>query len=482
MFRQLAFLALLLIGGKLSAQQPNIIFIFADDLGYGSVGAYGQQKIKTPHIDGMAKEGMKFTNFYANSLCAPSRASLITGLSTAKVQIRDNYELGGFADSLEFGQMPLAANSVTFPLLLKQAGYTTALIGKWGLGGPNSTGTPNRQGFDFFYGYLDQKQAHNHYPSHLWRNEIWEELPNGYFYLHQQLKAGADPFDRKSYEAFKGPVYASDTLTSEALKFIKEHRSKPFMLYLSYTIPHLALQVPEESLQQYLGKFEETPHSGSYLPHFAPLSAYAAMITRMDSYIGDLLKLLKELEIDENTLVIFTSDNGPERTGNNIEFFNAKDKLRGEKGSLYEGGIRVPFIVRWPGKVKSGVATNHIAALWDMLPTFCEIAGISVKNLNTDGISILPELTGNGRQEKHSHLYWETHRYGNGIQAVRFGNWKAVRSNMHKAEKGNIELYNLETDIEEKNNVAAYYPQLIQKATELFNARERAVLKEWNFY
>lgn len=461
--------------------RPNIIFILADDLGYGSIGAYGQEKILTPNLDLLAEEGITFKNFYANSLCAPSRASLMTGLNTSKVQIRDNYELGGFEDSLEFGQMPLAPNTITFPKILQAGSYKTALIGKWGLGGPGSTGIPTRQGFDFFYGYLDQKQAHNHYPSHLWRNEEWEPLPNEYFHPHQNFNEQKDATNPHNYAQYKGSVYASDTLTSEALKYIRNNKDNPFFLYLSYTIPHLALQVPEESLKPYLGKFNEQPFSGTYLPHYAPLSAYAAMISRMDDYIGRIMKELKLLGIDENTIVIFTSDNGPERTINNLEFFKAKGNLRGEKGGLYEGGIRVPFIARWPGKIPSGKTSEHISAIWDIFPTILEIAGIENLLWQTDGISILPALTGKGMQKEHEYLYWETHRFGNGIQAVRFGEWKAIQNNLHGEAPGVLEIYNLHNDPEEKENIAEEHPELKEKAKNYFKNRQGAILKQWNF-
>ena len=481
--RVLLMLMIVLVQLKpLHAQQkPNIIFILADDMGYGSFGAFGQDKIRTPNIDQMAREGMILTDFYANSICAPSRASLINGLSTARSMVRDNYELGGFEDSTEFGQMPLPANTLTLGKVLQKSGYTTGLFGKWGLGGPGSSGIPNKQGFDFFYGYLDQKQAHNHYPTHLWRNTSWEPLPNPAFRAHQKLGAGKDPDDPKSYKEYSGTVYASDTITSEALKFMRQHQSKPFFMYMAYTLPHLALQVPEKYLQPYIGKFNEQPHSGTYLPNRTPLSTYAAMISLLDEYVGRILQELKALGLDKQTLVIFTTDNGAAGGGINTDYFNASGKLRGKKGGLYEGGIRVPFVARWPGKIRPESRSAHIAAIWDMLPTFAELSGSKMPE-GIDGISMLPTFLNSRKQTAHEYLYWEIHGAMRGMQAVRFGPWKAVKKGLHVNPDTPIELYNLENDLAEQHNVADRYPDLVKKAGEYMGKRELAVLQQWNYY
>jgi arylsulfatase A len=461
--------------------KPNIIFILADDLGYGEPGCYGQQKIKTPHLDKMAKEGMKFNQFYATTLCASTRCSFITGLSGAHAPVRDNHELGGYTDEEEFGQMPLAANTITVAGELKKAGYKTAIIGKWGLGGPGSTGVPCRQGFDFFYGYLDQKQAHNYYPSHLWRNENAEWL-QPYFSPHQRFSG--DSTLEKEYDAYKGKIYSPDTMANEAVKFIRKNKASPFFLYLAFPLPHLALQVPDEELKTYVGIFDEKPYNGSrgYLPHFKPRSAYAAMITRLDKYAGMILETLKKTGLDKNTLVVFTSDNGatvPGTGGADTDFFASNGNLRGYKGSLYEGGIRVPFIVRWPGVISAGAASNKIHAVWDLMKTFFDIGKVK-SAFFTDGISMLPEFKGL-KSAEHEYLYWEVHGYANGIQAVRWKNWKAVKKGVHKNKDAVIELYDLSGDEEEKKDVAAQQPEVIEKIKEILRKRSRAAIKEWNF-
>lgn len=476
------FLLCMGIGLTVAAQQkPNIIFIMADDLGYGEIGPFGQKLIHTPHLDQMAKEGMVLTDFYANSICAPSRAGLITGKSSAHAVVRDNYEFGTFLDSEEFGQMPLPPDTHTLGTMLQSVGYTTAVIGKWGLGGYLSSGVPWKQGFDFFYGYLDQKQAHNYYPTHLWRNSDWEKLPNEYFSPHQKL-GDKDPNDPKSYDAYKGNAYSADLMTDEAETFIKENSNGPFFLYLAYTLPHLALQVPDKELEAYKGRFDEKPYVGGrgYLPHIAPKSAYAAMITLLDKYVGRVFQALKEAGLDDNTLVIFTSDNGPSG-GADIQFFNSTAGLRGAKGGLYEGGIRVPFIARWPGTIKPGSSSPNMAALWDMMPTFGEVAGID-EPPSTSGISFLPTLLGEDQnQKKHEYLYWEIHRPMNGMQAVRFGNWKACRSGLHDNIDAPIELYNLKEDVAENRDLADQYPDLVEKAKEFMDRRESAIIRDWNF-
>ena len=468
---------------NISANEPvNIILIFADDLGYGDVASFGQKHIKTPSLDKMAKDGIRLTNFYANSICAPSRASLITGLSSARSPIRDNYELGSFLDEEEFGQMPLPYGTLTIGRLLQASGYKTALIGKWGLGGNGSTGVPWQQGFDHFYGYLDQKQAHNFYPTHLWRNEKSVALPNQYLHPHQKLPANADVNDDSSYVLFKGKAYSNDLMRDEALAFIKSNKSNPFFLTLAFTIPHVALQVPDEALKQYIGLFDEKPYPGGngYLPHRYPRSCYAAMITRLDQYVGQVISLLKELNLENNTLIIFTSDNGPSaRGGADPRFFNSTGGLKGMKGSLYEGGIRVPFIAKWPEKIKPGTHSGHIATFWDFLPTFAELINAGASEY-TDGVSFLPVLTGNlkGLKEREF-VYWER----SGSQAVRFDNhWKAIRSNMHRQGEKPFQLYNLKDDPFEKQDLKEAYPELVQKAIGYMDQRQTAIIQEWNFF
>jgi arylsulfatase len=451
-----------------SGEQPNIVLIVADDLGYGELGSYGQQYIRTPNLDRLATEGMRFTNHYSGSpVCAPSRSVLMTGLHTGHTFIRDNDEMPERGDvwhdlSLE-GQRPLPAGTRTIGSMLQQAGYVTGAMGKWGLGGPGSTGEPNELGFDHWYGYLDQRMAHNYYPIHLWRNGEKHLLEgNEYFHPHQRLPDNLDPNDPASYAAYTGQQYSMDLIAEEALQFIRSNQDRPFFLYLPFIVPHVSLQVPEESLEEYLGSFPETPYLGSrgYLPHRAPRAAYAAMITRMDREIGRILMLLEELNIADNTLVMFTSDNGPTfNGGTDSEFFGSAGPLRGLKTQIYDGGIRVPLIAWWPERIAPGSVTDHVSAFWDYYPTFAEIAG-SVAPQDIDGLSMLPTLLGNDSdQPQHEYLYWEYQ----GRQAVRLGKWKGIRHHLD----GDIELYDLETDIGEQRDVAHDHPSVIARISDI---------------
>lgn len=449
-------------------RNPNIIFILADDLGYGELGCYGQEKIKTPNIDKLAAQGMRFTQHYSGSpVCAPSRCTLLTGKHTGHCYIRDNDEMPERGDvwrdpNLE-GQRPLLPDTMTIANIFKEAGFATAAIGKWGLGGPGSSGEPNRQGFNFWYGYLCQRVAHNYYPTHLWRNNKKEMLEgNEYFFAHQKLPDDRDPYDRASYEKYKGKQYSMDLLLKEAIDFIRANQKNPFFLFLAFTVPHAAIQVPEDSLEEYIGVFPETPYKGEkgYLLHPMPRAGYAAMITRMDREIGRVMALIKELGLDDDTLVVFCSDNGPTFNGGvDAEFFKSAGLLRGLKASLYEGGIRVPMIARWPGKIKAGTVSDHLSAFWDFLPTFTELLGIKTAKA-IDGISMLPAFLGQAeKQKKHEYLYWEY----NGSQAVRLADWKALR----KAVGGGIELYNLKHDMRETYNVAADNLKIVSRVLEI---------------
>ncbi|MCP4727495.1 MAG: arylsulfatase, partial [bacterium] len=450
-------------------QKPNIIFILADDLGYSELGCYGQTKIRTPNIDKLAEEGMKFTQHYSGSpVCAPSRCTLLTGKHTGHAYIRGNDEMNERGDvwrdrSIE-GQRPLLPNTVTIGTMLQQAGYKTGAIGKWGLGGPTDTGHPNKQGFDHWYGYLCQRVAHNYYPTHLWRNGEKDMLEgNDYFYPHQKLPEDKDPNDPESYSPYKGGTYSMDKMAEEALQFIKDNKDDPFFLYLPFPVPHVSIQVPEDSVDEYEGEFEDTPYKGEkgYLPHPAPRAGYAAMITRMDREIGRIMDLLKELGLDDNTLVVFTSDNGPTfNGGTDSEFFGSAGPFRGLKTQVYEGGIRVPMIARWNGKIQPGSVSNHISAFWDFLPTFTDLLELPEYE-ETDGISLMPSLLGeSGSQKKHDYLYWE---YRNQNQAVRMGDWKAIR--LKPSEE--IQLYNLREDIGEKNDVADNYPDIVDRIADI---------------
>lgn len=426
-------------------QKPNVIFILADDMGYGDLGCYGQTKIETPNIDRLAKGGMKFTQFYAGtSVCAPSRASLMTGLHTGHTPIRGNLEVQ------PEGQWPLPDSTFTIGDLFQKKNYTTGDFGKWGLGFVNSSGDPVKQGFDTFFGYNCQRLAHNYFPDHLWSNDQRIDYPN-------------TPTNQKAY--------AGDIIQQQALSFINDNKNKPFFLYLSYTLPHAALQLPEgdSTLEYYKKKFNEQPkpipavwNGVGYQPQAYPHAAYAAMVARLDTYVGQVMQQLKTLGLDKNTLVIFTSDNGPHiEGGNEPQFFNSNGGFRGTKRDLYEGGIREPMIAYWPGVVKAGSVSNYAGAFWDFLPTFAALTGQTVP-VRTDGISILPTLTGKGKQQQHDYLYWEFHENG-GRQAVRMGNWKGVRLNVMKNPNAPIELYNLEKDPQETNNIAAQHPDIVQK-------------------
>jgi arylsulfatase A-like enzyme len=428
--------------------KPNIIFILADDLGYGDLGCYGQREIQTPEIDKLAAEDMRFTDHYAGcTVCAPSRCSLMTGLHTGHSYVRGNREIQ------PMGQLPLPAETVTIAKLLKEADYNTALIGKWGLGGPESSGIPHKQGFDYFFGYLCQRHAHNYYPEFLFRNS------------QRVLLVGnkvADPRPDGAGVAVERAQYSHDLFVREALEFIKNNKDHPFFLYLAVTIPHANNEAGKKGM--------EVPDYGIYKDRDwpEPQKGYAAMISRLDRDIGILIRQLKELSIDKNTLIIFTSDNGPHKEGgSDPEFFDSSGPLRGTKRDLYEGGIRVPMIARWPGRIKPGTDSSHISAFWDFMPTFAELAEVDCPH-NVDGISLLPTLLGGpAGQKKHEFLYLEFHE-GGFKQAFRMGKWKAVRLGVDSK----LELYNLKADISETDNVANSYPEIIGKIEEyLTNAR-----------
>jgi arylsulfatase len=388
-------------------------------------------------------------------------------MHTGHAYIRGNDEMADRGDvwrdlSLE-GQRPLPEGTTTVAQLLREAGYVTGAMGKWGLGGPDSSGAPNRQGFDRWYGYLGQRLAHNYYPVHLWSDSTKHVLEgNEYFHPHERLPEGADPSDASSYEKYGGAQYSHDLIVDEALAFVREHREQPFFLYLPFTIPHLALQVPEDSLAEYDGLFEETPYLGdqSYTPHPTPRAAYAAMITRMDRDVGRLMDLVAELGLDEDTMFVFTSDNGPSWVGGvDFEFFESQGGLRGRKAQLWEGGIRVPTIARWRGKIAEGSVAGMPSALWDWLPTITEIAGAQTP-LDIDGISLAPTLLGRPRdQEAHEYLYWE---YIGG-QAVRMADWKGIRLSPDQ----DLELYDLGADPSETTNVASEHPGVVSRIEEI---------------
>nr|WKN40213.1 arylsulfatase [Tunicatimonas sp. TK19036] len=422
-------------------ESPNIIFIMADDLGYGDLGCYGQSQIQTPNIDRLAEQGMKFTQFYAGStVCAPSRAVLMTGQHTGKTRVRGN------AGGDDRSKQSLQAEDVTVAEVLKKANYETALVGKWGLGEVGQEGHPLEQGFDSFYGYLNQRHAHNYYPEFLWDNLDSVPLNN----VVERVDRGRGGFP--GGYATEKVDYSHDLFTEKALTFIQQEREQPFFLYLALTIPHANNEAGDKGM--------EVPDYGIYADRDWPETqkGTAAMITRMDKDLGRILETLQQQGIDENTLVIFTSDNGPHQEGgNDPDFFDSNGPLQGIKRAMYEGGIRVPFIARWPAHIPAGVTSDYIGYFGDMMATFAELADVRPPE-DIQSISIVPTLLGHPEEQRpHNYLYWEFYEQGS-RQAARMGNWKGIREPMFT---GDMQLYNLENDLEEQNNVAAQHPDIV---------------------
>ena len=452
-------------------QRPNIVFMLADDLGYGDLGCFGSTKIRTPNLDRMASEGIKLTAHYAgHNVCAPSRCALMSGKHPGHGYIRENR--GGLGDGRE-GQEPVPPGELTLPATFKKLGYTLGAFGKWGLGPIGSTGDPLKHGFDRFFGFNCQAVAHNYYPTHLWDNDTRFDLKNAKFSAHQKVPEGADTAAAETFAPFIGKDYAPDLIGEQALRFVRDNKDRPFFLYYPTTVPHLALQVPDDSLREYEGIFPEEPYLGDrgYLPHRAPRAAYAAMITRMDREMGRVFDLIKELGLDERTIFVFTSDNGPlydKLGGTDTEFFNSAGGFRGRKGSYYEGGFREPCIVRWTGKIKPGTASDRVSGFEDWMPTLLELVGAKDSSpMGIDGLSFAPTLLGKA-QEPRPFLYRESPGYG-GQQSVREGHWKAIRTNLNPGPKakdqqpGAIELYDLDKDPAETTNVAEKFPDVAEK-------------------
>jgi arylsulfatase A-like enzyme len=410
-------------------RRPNILFILADDLGYGDLGCYGQARVKTPNLDRLAAEGRRFTQCYAGStVCAPSRCCLMTGRHTGHARVRGN------------ALVPLLPEDVTAAEVLKAAGYATGVIGKWGLGEPGTTGLPNRQGFDEWFGYLNQYHAHNYYPEFLWKNEAKYRL---------------DGNEEKDNVATKAVQYSPDLFTREALGFLDRHKGGPFFLYLAYTLPHA-----NNERGRLEGNGMEVPSDAPYSnePWPQPQKNHAAMITRLDADVGKVLARLRELGLERDTVVFFSSDNGPHKEGGgDPEFFHSAGPLRGYKRAMYDGGIRVPMIVRWPGHVPAGTVSDHVWAFWDVLPTLAELAGARAPS-GIDGLSMVSALTGDREPPRHEFLYWEFHE-GGFKQAVRAGDWKAVRLR----PGGPLELYDLRADPGETRDLAADHPEVVAR-------------------
>lgn len=450
--------------GRALDKKPNIIFIMADDLGYKELGCYGQKKIKTPNVDKLASEGMMFTDYYTGSaVCAPARCNLMTGKHGGHAYIRDNSEVGDW-DSFR-GQMPIPEEAVTIAELLKNQGYVTGAFGKWGLGEVGSTGDPLSQGFDRFFGYNCQRHAHNLFPNYLVSDRGKVKL-------------------KGNTRGLTGEKYAPQVIADELLKFIRENKDRRFFVYYPSVLPHLALQARQEDIDQYKGKWPETPYKGkSYLPHPTPRACYAAMISFLDKQVGRVMKLLGELNLEKDTVVFFTSDNGTNYLKGQVdyEFFDSVGPLRGLKGSLYEGGIRVPMIVRWPGRIRPGSKTAHIAAHYDIMATLAEIAGIDpIKD--TDGTSFVPTLLSKPNMQKEpEYLFWDFAGYG-GQLAVRMGKWKGIKQNVSKNPDAPLELYDLKSDIGETKNVATKYPAIAAKIERIMlEERNRPEIKKFQF-
>ena len=447
-------------GEKIEPEEKvNIIFILADDLGYGDLGFLGQEYIETPNIDRLAKEGMFFNNYYSGAtVCAPSRSSFLTGLHTGHTPIRGNLEV------MPEGQYPMPDSIQSVAKVMQSAGYRTGAFGKWGLGFIGTTGDPNQQGFDEFYGYNCQRYAHRYYPAHLWHND-------------EKIVLEGNGWMEKT-------VYAPDEIQKETITFLENNKENPFFLFMPIVMPHAELASPDDEIfQKYRAKFTDEKsfparegseygpdlNISAYQSQAYPHATFAAMVERIDRYVGEVLAKLEELGLAENTLIIFASDNGAHQEGGaDPDFFNSNGPYRGYKRDLYEGGVRTPMIAWWPNRIKAGSQSDHISAFWDLLPTFAEVAGAEIPK-NIDGISFLPALLGNKDQQEHEYLYWEFHEQG-GKQAVRQGKWKAVKLQVFGSATPVIELYDLSADIGEEHDIANQYPEKVKELEGLMNS------------
>lgn len=439
---------------------PNIIYILADDLGYGDLSCYGQTKFSTPNIDKLASQGMLFTQHYSGStVCAPSRSTLMTGMHTGHTIIRGNKVRKKDSILLE-GQFPIPDNTYTLPEMLKEKGYKTGAFGKWGLGFPGSEGDPTEQGFDTFFGYNCQRLGHNYYPYHLWSNK--------------------DSIVLNGNAAMKKEIYGPELIHQKTIQFIEDNKEEPFFLYVASIIPHAELVAPEKIVKEFRGNYspekefngvDDGPEyrNGPYASQKECHATFAAMVSILDQQVGEIMEKVIELGLDKNTLIVFTSDNGPHNEGGaDPEFFNSNGDLKGHKRDLYEGGIRVPMIVSWPEKIKASTKSDHISAFWDIFPTLGAIIEADIPD-NIDGVSFLPTLLNNAeKQKEHKYLYWEFHEKG-GRQAVRKGNWKAVKYNVLKQPNAPLELYDLSKDIKEEHNIAKEHPRIVKEMEKIMS-------------
>ena len=466
-------------------EKPNIILFFYDDLGYGELGAYGQKIIETKNIDDLAKNGLRFTNFYSGSpVCAPSRSILLTGLHGGHTKIRGNHEYGSRGDVWDYakmsedpnleGQYPIGESEIIFPKLLKRVGYSNGMVGKWGLGPPNSNSIPTKMGFDYFYGYNCQRMAHNLYPPHLWENESRDMLDNKVISPRLKLKPGQDPQDENNYEVFNQNDYAPDKMHIKAKEFIEKNHDNPFFLYYASPIPHAPLQAPKYLIDKYrkiIG--DEEPYLGNvgYFPTRYPRATYAAMIEYIDIQVGEIIAQLKRLDIYDNTVILLTSDNGPTYAGGvDFEYFNStgifQNKPDRMKGYTYEGGVRVPFVVSWPKKIRSGRVVDDVSISYDLFATISELSGVD-DSYSTDGISLVDIFTDENISLDREYIYWEFPSYG-GQQAARMGDFKALRTDIKKGNN-KIELYNLSEDIREEIDISSENPDIIKKFNDIFS-------------
>lgn len=468
-----------------ASPRPNIVLILADDLGYGELGCYGQQKIRTPNIDRLSREGMRFTQHYSGApVCAPSRCVLLTGLHTGHAQIRGNKQMapaGGVPS--EVGQQPITNDALTLAEVLQQAGYATGAMGKWGLGPVGSSGAPHKQGFDLFFGYNCQSVAHSAYPPYLWRNDTLVPLNTRPIPGHAPRATNT-----VRMEDWIGEIYAPERMTDEAVGFLRDHRSKPFFLYLPFIEPHVAMHPPKQAVEEYPADWDREPYRGQcgYLPHPRPHAAYAAMISTLDAHVGRVLQTLDELGLTENTLVIFTSDNGTTHPspqdpvfgtgGVDAQFFNSTAGLRGFKGSVHEGGIRVPLLVRWPGRIKPGSVQSAPSYFADHFPTLCAAARLATPR-GLDGVNLLPLMTGQRSRIARNPMVWVFPEYG-GQVAVRIGDLKVVRKGLKSASIGDWEVYDLAQDLREETDVAKAHPRAIERAKAILS---REMLPNPNF-
>jgi arylsulfatase A len=459
--------------GAAPSPRLNVVFMLADDLGYGELGCYGQEKIPTPHLDRLALEGMRFTHHYSGApTCAPSRGVLLTGRHLGRAEIRANRQASRSFPQFTEGQHPISANALTVARVFQQAGYATGAFGKWGLGPVGSTGDPNRHGFDLFYGYNCQAVAHSFYPPHLWRNSERVTLNARPIPGHQ-----VQPEGEVRIEDWIGENYAPEQMLQAAIRFIREHRERPFFLYLPFIEPHVAMHPPRSSVDQFPEDWDTEPYRGQcgYLPHPRPRAGYAAMISDLDRHVGRIRATLEETGVADRTLVIFTSDNGttlPRRADTHFHvggvdpgFFRSTAGLRGFKGSLYEGGIRVPLLVHLPGRIRPGAVSDFPSYFADWFPTLCEAAGLP-RPSGLDGESLWPMLTGATSPGRRKPLVWAYAEYG-GQVAIRFQQHKVIRQGLLTKRPGPWEVYDLKVDPAETHDLAATRSDLIRRAEEV---------------